>query len=764
MRNHAALVARFDLQDLAAAGPRILALKPSHRPREWDLVVYGFIGDGFLAESVTAKSVVEQLGEMPADVTQVNVRLNSPGGSVFDGLAIYNALKALPHRVVVTVDGIAGSIASLIAMAGASVRMHRASMFMVHGAMTGAFGNAKEHRKAAEYLEQVNGVLADAYAGKTGKPVDSIRTMLNDGVDHFYAADESVAFGFADEIVAEVELEAVAVDARALTCALLKEPLANVSFAIARQAVTAMLRGRVPADVASAFESAESAPGDDMFRKNLVFAALGAALLEPAAAPEAPTGGSAPAAAPPPPAAAAPATVAVASPAATAAATTDAIAERNRQVHAALNPHRATVPAIAALYDAAMLDPTMTVDVVRQRALDALGAASTPIAVAGGVPRVNAGDDARDKFRTGATQALAARGGLLQREATNEFNGMTLCALAAHSLTMAGVSVRGMSNDQIARRVLAAQSTSDFPLIASNTAGKALRKGYEAAPSTYERWCAVGSVSDFKAHPRLQLGSFNSLATILPGGEYTYGTFAEEGESITATTKGKGLKLTRQLLVNDDLGAFLQASQRMGRAARRTVNVDVYTLWMSGSGNKGPTMSDTGQLFNSTAVTTAGGHANYVEGAGTTLSGVNIALGRTAMRRQQDPSLREILNIAPRFLITPVTLEDTAWAILNSTADPSSSNPAKRNYVKDVANLELVTDPLLDASSITAWSLVADPGDVPVVEVDFLDGNSTPYIDDAIDWDTDAMKLKVRLDYGLSAIDWRGGYRSKGAA
>jgi hypothetical protein len=102
--------------------------------------------------------------------------------------------------------------------------------------------------------------------------------------------------------------------------------------------------------------------------------------------------------------------------------------------------------------------------------------------------------------------------------------------------------------------------------------------------------------------------------------------------------------------------------------------------------------------------------------------------------------------------------------VLNSTSDVSQSNPAKKNYAYDVAKLNLVTDPYLDGiGSGLPWYLFADPMDIAAFEVVFLDGNETPFIDEAVDFDTDAMKFKVRLDYGVANGDWRAGYLNDGA-
>jgi ATP-dependent protease ClpP protease subunit len=705
-----------------------------------ELLIYGPIGDSWWSESVTAKSVVEQLQQIQA--TTIQVRINSEGGSVQDGLAIYNALKRHGARIVVTVDGLAASIASLIAMAGDEVVMPSNTLMMVHAPWAYTGGNATDLREAADVLDTYATSMATSYATKTGKSNADILALLQDGKDHWYTADQAIAFGLADRSTADADEAtddaAAAAALLSYTQAIARAPV-NVSAALRRR-IQATCTPKLFASMPEATQLAVVANTEDVTMKQKYLAIMAAAAAATVPAP--------PAADIPAPAAAAP----------DANAALVAVRERNDRIHAALRDVMA-VTGVRDLYETALRDPTMSVEAVQARALTLLGAQGAP--ANGGAGRVEGGEDARDRFVTGAVNALLARGGLMPRESGNEFNGMTLSQLGAETLTRAGISVRGMSPDQIARRVLASQTTSDFPSLLGNVAGRQLRAAYEAHPNTYQRWCAVGQVSDFKASPRIQLGSFNNLATIPEGGEYTYGNLAEDSETITAATKGKALKLTRQMIVNDDLGGFLRRAMLMGRAAARTVNADAYALLTSGSSNNGPTMSDTGQLFNATAVTTAGGHANYLA-AGQAPTVASVSVGRAAMRKQKDKGLREVLNIQPRFLLAPVALEDTSWALLNSTADPASSNSNKANYVRDVARLELITDPYLDSISATGWYLAADPNDAPLIEVDFLDGIQVPYVDEQIDFDTDSLKFKVRLDYGLAAIDWRGGYRNSG--
>lgn len=749
--NHLSTAITAGLAVMAAAdGDRphvepVMRLQALADASQYELLVYGDIGESWWGESVTARSVVEQLNALDASVTQINVRINSYGGSVSDGLAIYNALRRASARKVVTVDGVAMSSASLIAMAGDDVVMGDASLLMIHAPWGGAVGNARDMRQFADVLDTFADAMAGAYVTKSGMARADVLALLTDGTDHYYTGPQAVAAGFADRLVTAADDGADDDEqARAFASGLLQRYLTRAPEDIAHLAIAAAKRPLNSARAERTPAPPEPSQGEDLMH---YLARARQRLMNRATDTNGGGGANANPATPPAP-----------TPEAAAAAAVAAIQERNNHIHAALRDVM-DIAGVRDLYENALRDPTMSVESVQSRALALIGSQASPANGGGG--RVEGGEDERTKFRAGATSALLARGGMGQRETGNQFNGMRLTEIAAHSLRLAGINCAGMSADQIARRVLGAQSTSDFPLLLANTAGKALRAAYDAHPSTYQRWCGIGSVSDFKAHSRVQLGSFNSLATIPEGEEFTYGNLSEQAESITAVTKGKALALTRQAMVNDDLGGFLRRAQMLGRAAARTVNNDAYAYLTSGSSNNGPTLSDGGQLFNATATTTAGGHANYLA-LGYAPTVASVSAGRSAMRKQKDAGNRDVLNIEPRFLLAPVALEDTAWALLNSTADPASSNSQKRNYVRDVARLELITDPYLDSINSTLWYLVADPMEVPLIEVAFLDGQQAPFIDEQIDFDSDAVKMKVRLDYGIAAIDFRAGYKTTG--
>lgn len=151
----------------------------------------------------TAKGLSDDLRELSSDT--LDVHINSPGGDIFDGLAIYQALKAHPANVTVRIDGLAASIASVIAMAGDKVIMAPKSSMMVHDGWTMAVGSAKEMRKTADLLDKQSDIIASVYADRTGQPVEFWREVMSE--DSWYNAEEALEAGLIDEIEGKPKAE-----------------------------------------------------------------------------------------------------------------------------------------------------------------------------------------------------------------------------------------------------------------------------------------------------------------------------------------------------------------------------------------------------------------------------------------------------------------------------------------------------------------------------------------------------------------------------
>ena len=130
------------------------------------------------------------------------------------------------------------------------------------------------------------------------------------------------------------------------------------------------------------------------------------------------------------------------------------------------------------------------------------------------------------------------------------------------------------------------------------------------------------------------------------------------------------------------------------------------------------------------------------------------------MRLQKDVDGNDYLNILPKYILGPVALEDTLNVLMRSETDPAQANSRKPNAVRNAA--QVITDPRLDAVSAKSWYLLADQNDAPTVEVAFLDGVDTPYLESQQGFTVDGIQWKVRLDYGVAATDFRGALKNAG--
>jgi ATP-dependent protease ClpP protease subunit len=172
-----------------------------------EIWLYELIGEDFwTGGGTTANEFRKELAEIKA--SQIDLHINSPGGDVFDGLAIYNLIKQHPAKVTTYIDGLAASIASVIAMAGDEIYMAENALFMIHKPYMLTVGNDDDHEKSKELLKTVGGSIAKSYASKTGKLEDELLEMMK--VTTWFEADAAVSFGFVDEITEKIDMAACA--------------------------------------------------------------------------------------------------------------------------------------------------------------------------------------------------------------------------------------------------------------------------------------------------------------------------------------------------------------------------------------------------------------------------------------------------------------------------------------------------------------------------------------------------------------------------
>lgn len=371
--------------------------------------------------------------------------------------------------------------------------------------------------------------------------------------------------------------------------------------------------------------------------------------------------------------------------------------------------------------------------------------------------RLEAGEDAGDKFKRAAIISLAVRAGVAtdeQKAAVVEtgLGSYTLLEYARRSLEMHNVDTSHMGKMDLCGRAF---TTSEFPLILIDSANKSMLKGFEEAPETWAVWAQTGNLSDFKIGRRVNLSSFNDLTLVNEDGEYTYGSFTEQGETIQLATYGKLFAISRQAIINDDLGAFTRIPSAMGRAASRVVGDLAY-----GALTTNPTLADGIALFHAN-------HSNLNEsGAGGTplsndAAGVAaLAAMDVAMGLQSDASGSATgLNITPSYLLVPKVLKRTAVSLMSDTTAPGQANPGVKNSIEGLA--EVVSDPRLDTSSATRYYLAAGR-DFDTIEVAFLDGNQSPMLEQQAGWSIDGSEFKVRIDVAAAPMEYRTWQRDDG--
>lgn len=162
-----------------------------------EIDVYDDIGESFWGEGVTAKAVLRAIKSAP-DAKEIRLRVNSRGGSVFDGIAIYNLLSEHAARVIADVDALAASAASLILMAADEIRIAETAMIMIHNPWTWAAGESGDLRDTADLLDKIQGQLADAYAARTGLDRERVVEMM--AAETWMTALEAKELGFATEV------------------------------------------------------------------------------------------------------------------------------------------------------------------------------------------------------------------------------------------------------------------------------------------------------------------------------------------------------------------------------------------------------------------------------------------------------------------------------------------------------------------------------------------------------------------------------------
>ncbi|GAA5446192.1 ATP-dependent Clp protease proteolytic subunit [Microbulbifer sp. NBRC 101763] len=661
---------------------------------EADIYLYDTIGYW----GVTAKDFARDLKAL-GDVSKINLHINCPGGDVFDGTAIYNLLKDHKAEVETWIEGIAASMGSVIALAGDTVHIAENAYYMVHNPSAGVRGDERALEKTKSLLAKVKITMKSLYSSRTGMSDAEISQVMDD--ETWYTGAEAVEAGFATDTTAAMEM-AASFSADHLS------QFKNTPQAISALVMQGPAEFRFPSAVADN-------PNQTHSQTQEAQAMTTTTSTTPAA------------------------TAAIeVTPEMKAQITADARA----QFAADEQKRKDTIKAVFKGFEAhstvmqsCLDDMDCTAEKAKDLLLTALGD-QTPTPVQSYSVVVQEGEGIK-RIKADAENAIAMRAFGEKRTDGNSMAGYTMLEIArmfmhAHGQNLAGLDKMGV--------VAAAftHSSGDFATVLGNIANKSMLKGYSEAAEVFPQFTATGNLSDFKIATRTDLGTFPSLRQVAPGAEFKYVSIGERAETAALATYGELFSITRQAIINDDLGAFTRIPQKMGLAAIRTVGDLVFSILINN-----PKMADGKTLFHTD-------HGNLATKAGINTASIDAA--RVLMGKQKDGTA--FLNIRPKFLLCDIADEGAAKVALESEFEVGASEKSNTvpNSVRNIASV--ISDGRL--SGHNGWYLNADPVAHDTIEVLYLDGQQAPVLEQQNGWNIDGVEFKVRLDAAAKAWDAKG--------
>lgn len=683
-----------------------------------EIILYGTVGSSWWEEDFfTAKQVREQLAQMSGDIT---VRINSGGGIASEGQAIYTMLTDHAGKVTVVVEGCAASAASLIAMAGDEITFRRSAWMLIHDPATPytmGRGTEDDHLKEAELLRVISNAYADIYAARTGLSREEARAIMKD--ETVMDGEMAVQLGFATSVETEEAVPAAMFDYRMYANA--PEELRKASKCLGRaperKAVLAMIAGHPRTkerlkmtEVTSATVTEETSATED------------AAAAESTATVE--TEG-----------------------AAVADTATATIAERARA-------RRINDAVAAAGLPTAFASDLIGQGITLEKALDQItaqwkenGDMDKPMP---GRETARITRDERDTLRMGMAEAIYAQ--LARKapgtDAARPYMSMSIVEMAA-AATGERVAMR-TAYDRERAIEMAMHSTSDFPVIFENALNKRLLDAYQAAEPTYRSIAVRQDFIDFRPHPMDKISDFPTLLPVAEGGEIKFGTLSEKKETVTLGAYARAMTLSRQMIVNDDMGAIDRLIASRGRTVAAFEDATFWSVFLSGANADGPTLTETTrQVFNTTDSTKAS--------AAAAITVASLGIARAALRKQKavggETDIGWMLN---RFILLVGPDKETE---AQQVVAPIQAQQAG-NVNPFAGTLQVVVTPKITGN---AWYLLSVPEELPNFMYGFLQGAEGPRMRMDEPFGRQGVSYSVEHDFGCGAIEFRGGFKNAGA-
>ena len=377
-----------------------------------------------------------------------------------------------------------------------------------------------------------------------------------------------------------------------------------------------------------------------------------------------------------------------------------------------------------------------SLDKVRELALKHLQESNAPLGASG----TSVGVEDREKFRSAAVDGVLMQTGVRKEKPSpgaSDFRAASPLDLARQCLERSGVNTSMMSKSQIAQRALIPHSTSDFPMLLGGIGRESLLAGYTEAPQTWRPLASRGTATDFRDMYAYAFNGAFDLKPVKENGEYQTVDASESGEKYRIARRGAVFPYTFEMAVNDNWGVLTTLTKRFGAAAMRMESKIFYDLLTGNSA-----MSDGQALFSSA-------HSNLLAGESLSAEALEKAISELWLTTGEDG---EPLDLQPAYLLVHPSQYFTAQVLIGSTSSLKSGQNA--GVINPLASIvQIIADPRIVARS---WYLFAAPSQAPIIEVAWLDGEESPFIDEQVDFITDGIQIKARHCFGAGKVAYRG--------
>lgn len=705
-----------------------------------EIFIYSDIGapSFFNPDALGAKQFMEDLLAL-GPVTDLTIRINSYGGEIFDGTAIYYGLLDYKASKTVIIDGIAASQASVVAMVAdpGKLKIRENAFLMVHEAGMCVCGTKRDFARYGKLLTEMEENAVRAYQRHaTELSAEDIQGHIND--ESWFNAEDAKTYGYVDEIIEKTDIDEPATNTGKHIPINLKRICFNSFPNIPKTK---------PINKGDAIMHKCPHCGKEHAEKAAFCNACGKPMDQTAAHQREVD-----------------------------EARREAAANEQKRISEITS--RCDKNGIAAEFRNKLVSTGVALDQAIVQILDEIERLKTLDPVP--PPAIAVQKDEAEKFRMQATNSLSVALGT-EKDPTvvaavrkdpgpRDLHGLIRACLVKEGKTSRD-DIDRMSPDNLAGhaiRMAGSMGSSDLPSILADTMNKEFKGGFEDAPTTFQEVCAETENPNFMTKSMTKLSGFSDIDKIPEGMSFQHGKFSDKKETIAVETFGKMLTLTRQLLINNDTSAIASFPRGMSSAMRFKMNRDFYDL-LTYNSLVGPlTVEDGVAVFDDTA------HGNLKATSGipsvSSLGESDKKMMEQTLPKGTPDSATAYLNMVGSILLTGTANRMSVLQLLGSANDPAATD-GKLVYNPYAGKIRPVFDAYLQAkltaaSKTYAWYMFAGPSMFRNWIVAYLSGNRTPTLRSEPSRVGEALGISydIFFDYAFGIEDYRGVILNDGAS